>query len=93
MGIDDFYKVGHVHMRKSRTSKTCECCGKEIPKGDYYWNWKPLPDHRYWYAWRYRCLDCKPKYYNEHLYIEDPNAHLTQINRIAHKSRKKVANG
>ena len=92
MNLD--YKIRtHIFMRRSRNSKTCECCGNEIPKGDYYWSWKPLPTSKYWYAWRYRCLECKPRYYDEHLYYENLDAHLTQETKIEQKLGKRSING
>lgn len=75
-------KVNHKFMRVAKKSYTCEKCGCEIPKGDYYWSWKPLPSRRYWFAWRKRCIDCEPRYYDEVNYYEDPNARIPQINRI-----------
>ena len=54
-----------VKQRKALKSYTCEKCKNEIPKGDLYFEYKPLPGKRYWSPWRKRCIDCKPKYYDE----------------------------
>jgi len=64
--INATYKIDKgVKQRKALKSYTCEKCGCEIPKGDLYWEYKPLPDSKYWSKWRKRCIDCKPIYYNE----------------------------
>lgn len=60
-------------------SHTCEKCGCEIPKGDYYWIYKPLPTKKFWYTWRKRCYDCEPKFYDEVNYYEDYNSRLRQV--------------
>lgn len=76
------YPVGHKFMRTAKRNYTCEKCGCEIPKGDFYWNWKPLPTKKYWFTWRKRCIDCEPKFYDEVNYYEDHHAKLLQIHRV-----------
>lgn len=71
----------NIHMRTARKSHTCEYCGCEIPKGDYYWSWKPYPDKNKWYGWRKRCLEHKPNYHYEVLYYEDSHADTVQVQR------------
>lgn len=77
------YKVKYKFMRTAKKSYTCEKCGCEIPKGDHYWNWKPLPTQRYWFAWRKRCIDCEPRHYDEVNYYENQHSRISQVNRIA----------
>lgn len=76
------YKINILKMVKARKSYICECCGKEIPKGDYYYTYKPYPRDRGWYAWRKRCIDCKPKYYDEIYYYEDKDSLIQQFHQI-----------
>ena len=66
----DFSNVAYrikkgLHQRKASKSYTCEKCGCEIPKGDLYFEYKPLPTKTYWSIWRKRCMDCKPHHYDE----------------------------
>lgn len=77
------YKVGYKFMRVAKKSYVCEKCGKEIPKGDHYWNWKPLPNGKYWFTWRKRCIDCEPRYYDEVNHYENHHARVPQIRKVA----------
>ena len=76
------YRVNTVKMVKARKSYICEKCGKEIPKGDYYYTFKPYPRGFNWFAWRKRCIDCKPKYYDEIFYYENRDSRIQQIHLI-----------
>ena len=69
-----------LHQRKAKQSYECEKCGNEIPKGDLYYEYKPLPGKRYWSIWRKRCIDCKPLYYDEAEIYQDTNK-MTYIER------------
>ena len=77
------HKINNVIQRKALKSHTCEACGCEIPKGDYYYTYKPFPKGKYWFGWRKRCLDHKPKYRDEYTYYEDFNATTIQVGRIS----------
>lgn len=76
------YKVNTSKMVKARKSHTCEKCGKEIPKGDYYYIFKPYPRFKGWYTWRKRCIDDKPLYYDEIFYYEDHDSRLQQFHLL-----------
>lgn len=76
----------NIHMRKARKSHTCECCGCEIPKGDYYYSYKPYPDKKTWFGWRKRCLNHKPLRHNEIFYYEDLDAKTIQRKKFANKT-------
>ena len=76
------YRVNTVKNVKARKSHTCEKCTKEIPKGDYYYIYKPYPRGKYWFAWRKRCIDCEPKYYDEIFYYEDTDSLIQQVHLI-----------
>ena len=72
-------KIKNVFERVAMKNYTCEKCGQEIHKNEYYYQYKPLPTRRHWFTWRNRCIDCKPIYYDEvHLY-EDPHADVSQV--------------
>ena len=69
---DNAIRIKQPKQRRSLKSRTCEVCGKEIPKGDLYYQYKPFPDNKFWYGWRDRCLDHPPRYYDEfHYYPSD----------------------
>jgi len=53
-------KVNDVRCAISMKSRTCVYCGTEIPKGDYYYSYKPIMSRR-----KCRCLDHPPKIYND----------------------------
>ena len=64
------WRIHKVFERVARKSYICEACGCEIPKGDRYLEYKPLPYHLgkgkfKAEKWRKRCLDHPPKYYEE----------------------------
>ena len=73
------YKVNTLKNPKAIKSHTCEKCGNEIPKGDYYYIYKPYPRFKGWFTWRKRCIDCKPIYYDEIFYYEDQDSRLQQF--------------
>lgn len=54
-------KVNDIRYSKSVKSRECVSCGCEIPKGDYYYSYKPFGSHR-----KSRCLDHPPKIYNDY---------------------------
>ena len=74
-------RINVVYQRRSRKSRTCEVCNKEIPKGDLYFQYKPLPQPKFWYGWRDRCIDHKPKYYDEFQYYHNEEATTTYIKK------------
>ena len=53
-------KTHDVREATSLKSRTCVYCGKEIPKGDRYFSYKPIFGKR-----KSRCIDCYPKIYND----------------------------
>ena len=63
---------------KARKSHTCEKCSCEIPVGDYYYIYKPVPTVKFWFTWRKRCNDCEPMRYEESNYYEDQDSLLAQ---------------
>ena len=63
---------------KAQKSHTCEKCNCEIPKGDYYWIYKPVPTSKFWFTWRKRCLSCEPKHYEEVNHYEDLDSVIRQ---------------
>lgn len=64
-----------LYQRKAMKSYICEKCGCEIPKGDLYWEYKPLKkkigNKTYFERWRKRCIDDKPYHYDEANYYEN----------------------
>ena len=54
-------RVNSIRESVSRKSRTCVYCGCEIPKGDYYYSYKPYFGKR-----KDRCLDHSPKIYNDY---------------------------
>lgn len=73
-------KISLLRQVKAKKSHTCEKCGCEIPIGEYYYIYKPVPTKKYWFTWRKRCIDCKPQFYEEVNYYEDHNSKIAQIN-------------
>lgn len=71
-------KINSKKYVRALKSHTCEVCNCEIPKGDYYWIYKPLPTNQFWFTWRKRCIDHEPMYYHEVNHYEDPNSILRQ---------------
>jgi len=80
--VERGYKVNSVQQHKAQKSYVCEVCGCEIPKGDYYYTYKPYPRKNYWYGWRKRCIDHKPVIYDEVFYYNDYNALTIQVKKI-----------
>ncbi len=85
----DFMNEQHQDSQKGKITKkfervamknyTCEKCGQEIHKNERYFQYKPLPTKKYWFAWRNRCIDCEPLYYDEVELYEDSNAKGSQV--------------
>lgn len=71
----------NIVMRKALKSYTCEVCGCEIAKGDYYYSFKPYPRNNTWYGWRKRCLNDKPQNYDEVFIYEDYHASTIQVKK------------
>ena len=73
-------KVNHKFQRKAKKNYSCEKCGSEIHKNEFYFEWKPLPTKKHWFNWRKRCIDCEPRHYNEVMIYENQHANNLQIN-------------
>lgn len=63
---------------KAIKSHTCEKCNNEIPVGDHYYIYKPVPTLKFWFTWRKRCINCEPMYYEELNYYEDQHSKIAQ---------------
>ena len=53
-------KVNSMRNAVSKKSRTCVYCGCEIPKGDYYYNYKAMFGKR-----KDRCIEHPPTIYND----------------------------
>ena len=53
-------RVNSIRHGVSNVSRVCVYCGNEIPKGDYYYSYKPMFGKR-----KARCIDHPPRIYND----------------------------
>jgi len=63
-------RIKYKFRRVARKNYTCEMCGCEIPKGDVYFEYKPIFYDKYnkksiYDHWRKRCYNHEPKSYSE----------------------------
>ena len=54
-------KVKDIRYSKARKNYECVACGREIPKGDLYYSYKPIGEKR-----KRRCSKHPPKIYNDY---------------------------
>ena len=75
----------NIHNRKAKKSHICEVCSCEIPKGDYYYTYKPYPINNVWFGWRKRCIDHKPLKYDEVFMYFNQDEKTIQSKKIVKK--------